>query len=332
MRERASTPAPLPAVALGPPAKPKAPARPHAADLARAAHYARAEKAGATRRAYAIDFRIFQAWCQGHGAVALPASADTLAAFLAAEADRNMRPSTLGRRVAAIAYMHKLSGLPVPSDAEMVRLTLRGIRRVLGTAACKKAPATAEHVIAMAPSPDGSLSALRDRAVILLGFAGAFRRSELVALDWEDIEQVAEGLRITLRRGKTDQEAKGVTVAVLRGAIACPVAALLTWSEVATISTGPVFRPIGKGGKLKTTRLTDRSVANIVKAHATRIGLEAANFSGHSLRAGFLTSAAKSGASLLKMRDVSRHRSLDTLSGYVRDAEVFRNHAGEGLL
>jgi integrase len=154
----------------------------------------------------------------------------------------------------------------------------------------------------------------------------------LVALDIEDIEEAAEGLRITIRRAKTDQEGKGAVVAVVRGSIACPVAAFKAWIAAACITTGPVFRPIAKGERIQAARLTDRSVAKIVKTHAERAGLDPASFSGHSLRSGFLTSAASRGASIFKMMDVSRHRSVETLRGYVRDAELFRDHAGAGLL
>jgi integrase len=182
----------------------------------------------------------------------------------------------------------------------------------------------------MAKTGDG-LTALRDRALLLLGFAGAFRRSELVALDCEDIEETAEGLKVTIRRSKTDQEGEGATIAVVRGSVACPVEALRAWLSVSGIMTGAVFRSIRKGGKV-AGRLTDRSVANIVKAHAERVGLDPALFAGHSLRAGFLTSAAARGASIFKMMDVSRHRSVDTVRGYVRDAEIFKAHAGSGLL
>jgi site-specific recombinase XerD len=175
------------------------------------------------------------------------------------------------------------------------------------------------------------LKGLRDRALLLLGFAGAFRRSELVALDCEDIEECETGIRITIRRGKTDQEGQGATIAVVRGSIACPVEALRAWRNAAGITTGPLFRSVRKGGSAGN-RLTDQSVADIVKHHAERVGLDPALFAGHSLRAGFLTSAAKRGASIFKMMDVSRHRSVDTLRGYVRDAEIFKDHAGAGLL
>ena len=153
-----------------------------------------------------------------------------------------------------------------------------------------------------------------------------------MALDVADLEECPEGLRVTIRRSKTEQEGAGAVVAVCRGSIACPVSAVKDWLTVARITEGPVFRPIGKGGRLRPNRLTPRSVALIVKDYAARLGLDPGAFSGHSLRSGFLTSAAACGASLFKMMDVSRHKSVDTLRGYVRDAEAFRDHAGAGLL
>ena len=301
------------------------------ADVEKAADLARQEKAKATRRAYRSDFEIFQAWCAGRGVSALPATPETVAAFLACEVERGIRPSTMGRRVAAVRYAHKLAGHRVPTDDERVKATVRGIRRTLGTAPRKKAPATVERVIAMTVGTGDGLKGLRDRALLLLGFAGAFRRSELVGLDCEDIQECETGLRVTIRRGKTDQEGQGATIAIVRGLIACPVEALRTWLDAAGIVTGPLFRSIRKGGKLGG-RLTDQSVVGIVKSHAERVGLDPASFAGHSLRAGFLTSAAQRGASIFKMMDVSRHRSVDTLRGYVRDAEIFKDHAGAGLL
>ena len=176
------------------------------------------------------------------------------------------------------------------------------------------------------------LTGLRDRALLLVGFAGAFRRSELVALDVEDLEETDAGLRVRIKRSKTDQEGQGVTVGIVPGKVACPVLAVREWLAHAGIASGPVFRPIAKGGRLVAARLSDRSVANIVKAYAARLQLDPGLFAGHSLRSGFLTSAAARGASIFNMMDVSRHKSVDTLRGYVRDAEIFRDHAGAGLL
>jgi integrase len=209
---------------------------------------------------------------------------------------------------------------------------MRGIRRMLGAARRKKAPATSDRIIAMAPLAGGSLRDIRDRALLLLGFAGAFRRSELVAIDVGHVTETADGLLILIPRSKTDQEGEGEAVGIVPGQIACPVAAYRSWINAAGITAGPVFRPIDMGGTVASGRLTARSVANIVKAAATRVGLDAAIFSGHSLRAGFLTSAAARGASIFKMMDQSRHKSVDTLRGYVREAEIFKGHAGAGLL
>jgi integrase len=303
-----------------------------APDLAAAVNYARAEKSPATRKAYAADFRLFKEWCDGKGAQSLPAAAETVAAFLAAEAEAGVRPSTLGRRVAAFRYAHKLAGLAAPTDAEAVKATLRGIRRSLGSARVRKSPALAERVRAMILASRDTLAGKRNRALILLGFGGAFRRSELVALDVADFEETDAGLRVTIRRSKTDQEGEGAVIAIARGTVVCPVRALREWLDAAGIESGALFRSVNKAGGVASARLTDRSVANIVKAMAGAVGLDASAFSAHSLRAGFLTSAAANGANIFKLMDVSRHKSVDTLRGYVRDAELFKDHAGAGLL
>jgi site-specific recombinase XerD len=180
-----------------------------APDLDRAVELALEEKAAATRRAYGSDFQIFEAWCQERGASALPATPEAVAAFLAYSAETGSRPSTLGRRVAAIRYAHKLAGHAVPTDDERVKATMRGIRRTVRTAPRKKAPATADRIVAMAIAADDSLKGLRDRALLLVGFAGAFRRSELVALDLADLEETELGFKIIIRHSKTDQEGAG---------------------------------------------------------------------------------------------------------------------------
>ena len=303
-----------------------------AADLAAAKAYARADKSEATRRAYAGDYKAFCAWCADRGVAALPATAETVAAFLAFEAGRGVKPSTIGRRVASIRYAHKLAGHEPPTNAEPVKATVRGIRRSVGAAPRRKAPATADKICAMTANMPPGIIGIRDRALLLLGFAGAFRRSELVALNVADIQDCEAGLRVYIRRSKTDQEAQGVTIGIVSGAVACPVRAVRAWLEAARIKEGPLFRSIAKGERVSAVRLSDKSVGDIVKRHVSRIGLDPAAFGGHSLRAGFLTSAAANGASVFKMMDVSRHKSVDTLRGYIRDAELFRDHAGMGLL
>ena len=302
------------------------------AALESAADLAANEKAPATRKAYDSDFRIFSAWCTDQGLCPLPAELATVAAFIAAEAANGVKASTLGRRIAAIKHRHKIAREASPTDDERVKAVVRGARRTLGTAPRKLAAATSEKTIGMSTLARTDIAGKRDRAILLLGFALAARRSELVALDVSDIQECPEGLRVTIRKSKTDQEGAGATIAVCRGSIACPVAVVKEWLAAAGITEGPVFRSVRRGGHVTDKRLSAQSVNAIVKKHAGKLGLNAAEFGAHSLRAGFLTSAAARGASIFKMMDVSRHKSVDTLRGYVRDANAFRDHAGAGLL
>lgn len=301
-----------------------------ACELAR--EYALHEKAPATRRAYRSDIRHFAAWCGDQGLCPLPATGATVAAYLAALADAGKKASTIVRRAAAIRYFHKLKELEPPTNLEAVRAVVRGIKRKIGTAPNRKAPATAEAVTAMAEKIPDTLQGKRDRAILLLGFAAAMRRSEIVALDAADIERTAEGICITIRRSKTDQEGEGYVISVPRGTKLRPAQALDAWLTAAAIEDGPIFRPIGKGGAIRVARLTDRSVATIVKRYALAAGFDAEMFSGHSLRAGFVTSALEAGADVLKVMDVTRHRELRTLKVYDRRARGFKNHAGKGFL
>ena len=219
-----------------------------------------------------------------------------------------------------------------PTNNEGVKATLRGIRRTIGTARAGKAPATADLIGQMLALCPDSMIGKRDRALLCLGFAGAFRRSELCALDVADLTEVPDGLRILIRRSKGDQEGQGQEVAIPRGYKLRPVEAVQTWLAAAAISDGPVFRAVGRGGRVSCAALADDSAARIVKRYARRVGLDPASYAGHSLRSGFLTSAAESGASIWKLSEVSRHKSLDTLRGYVRRVDLFKEHAGAAFL
>lgn len=301
------------------------------AALDAAAAYQRAETAGGTRRAYASDYRHFAAWCSRSGTIPVPAAIETVAAYLAHLAGSGLRVSTIDRRAAAIAYAHRRAGHDTPTHAEPVRAVLRGIRRTHGAAVDRKRPATADALKAMLRKLPRSLIGTRDRALLLIGFAAALRRSELVALDVEDLELHDEGIVVRIRRSKTDQEGRGHAVAVPRGSRLRPCEALQDWLAAAGIAEGAVFRRVGKGGRIGG-RLTDQSVALIVKGRARAAGLDAAAFSGHSLRAGFVTSALEHGADLLRVMDVTRHREVRTLQAYDRRLKAFRNHAGKGFL
>jgi integrase len=178
-----------------------------------------------------------------------------------------------------------------------------------------------------------SMMGKRDRALLAFGFAGAFRRSELCALTVADLREVPDGLRVLIRRSKGDQEGQGAEIAIPRGYRLRPVEAVQTWLAAAEISAGPVFRAVTRGGRVLTDRpLSDDSAARVVKRYAERAGLDPALYAGHSLRSGFLTSAAESGASIWKMAETSRHKSLDTLRGYVRRVDLFKEHAGAAFL
>ena len=209
---------------------------------------------------------------------------------------------------------------------------LRGIRRTIGSAKQGKAPATADVLMQMVALCPATLAGKRDRALLAFGFAGAFRRSELVALDVADLVEAPDGLRVLIRKSKTDQEGQGQEVAIPRGYRLRPVEAVQTWLAAGEISAGPVFRAVAPGGRVSNVAMTDDSAARIVKRYAAAVGLDPAIYSGHSLRAGFLTSAAEAGASVFKLAEVNRHKSLDTLRGYVRRVDLFREHAGAAFL
>jgi site-specific recombinase XerD len=284
-------------------------------DMKVASHYAANEKAESTRRCYKLDIRIFTAWCRARGAEPLPATPDVVATFLASQAKAGLKASTIGRRCAAIAYAHKLAGMEPPTNAEALRAVLRGIRRTIGAKPNKKVPATHNLVTAMVGLAPDTLRGKRDRALLLLGFAAALRRSELVALTVADLVEVQGGLRVQIRRSKTDQEGQGHEVAVPAGGKLRVAEAVREWLDAAGISEGPVFRSVRKGGGVGGGALTHQAVVLTVKAYAERAGLDPAQFSGHSLRSGFLTSAAEAGAGIFKMMEVSRHKSVDTLRG-----------------
>jgi site-specific recombinase XerD len=262
-----------------------------------------------------------------------------VAAFLAAEADAGRAASTIGRRCAAIRYAHKLAGEPDPTDDEGVRATVRGIRRTVGTAPNQKAAATAELLAAMLMRTPDTLTGKRDRALLALGFAGAFRRSELVALDVADLREDKDGLRVMVRRSKTDQEGRGAEKAIPHGRFIRPVALVREWLDAAEISEGPVFRPVSRSGRVRAVaklarppRLTTQAVANVLKRYAAAAGLDASSFGAHSLRAGYITTAAERGADLARIMDQSGHRDPRTVVGYIRRANAFKDHSGSGFL
>ena len=309
-------------------------------EIGTARRYADASRAASTQRAYTSDWRRFATWCAARNLDALPADPGVVAVFLAAEAEAGSAPLTVGRRLAAIGWMHRRAGLQPPQKREGAAAILEviaGIRRSHGIAPVRKLAADADvlrDILRAIPGED--LRSVRDRALLAFGMAGAFRRSELVALTLADVEWVKEGLRVTIRRGKTDQDGAGATIAIPEGRRLRPRMLLDRWVQQAGIADGFLFRRLnrGKAGEATVSALpmSDRAVARLVQTRVLAAGYDPASFAGHSLRSGFLTAAARSGASIFKMREVSRHKSMQVLADYVRDAELFRDHAGDGFL
>ena len=299
--------------------------------LDQAREFIRASKAENTLRGYESDWREFCAWCEGHGAGPLPAAPETVAAYIA-ECAGHLKPGSIQRRLNAIAEAHKAAGLDSPTAAGMVKNTMKGIRRTLGTAPAQKSPTLTDDIRAMVDAADAGLIGARDRALILLGFAGAFRRSELVALDIEDCTFGKDGLTITLRRSKTDQQAAGRKIGIPYGSNpeTCPVRTVQEWIEAAAIASGPLFRAVSRHGQMRARRLSPIDVARVVKKLADRSGLDPEKYAGHSLRAGHATSAAIAGASERSIMNQTGHRSVQMVRRYIRDGSLFReNSAGK---
>jgi integrase len=272
-----------------------------------------ASKAANTHRAYESDLRHFLSW----GGF-IPADDRTIARYLAEHAE-TLKTSTLSRRLVAIRSAHADCGLVDPTRSELVRLTMKGIQRKCGMPRRQVRALMVEHLVKMWDMEPRCLADIRDRSLLLLGFAGAFRRSELVSIDVEHLRFRTDGIRIRIPKSKTDQERAGRTVFVpkLSSAI-CPHVALESWLSQSGIHTGSLFRSLRKAKQVSSHRLSNHAVARIVKRHVTRIGLDAADYAGHSLRAGFVTTAAMAGMGSWQIRQQTGHSSDNALSHYIR--------------
>jgi integrase len=328
-------------------------------DRERVEAYVGRASAAATLRAYKSDWRLFCAWCAETGYRPLPATPATVAAFLTLLAETGFAPreplrtkrgriiatkdprplgkATIGRRLAAIVFAHRAADMEPPTnqpDAGRLEKAMRAIRKdKRDQLPAKKRPADGDVLRYMLRSVSGEdLRACRDRALLAIGMAGAFRRSELVAITVEHVSEDSRGLLVRIPSSKTDQEGRGHSVAIPDGRRLEPVRHYRDWLEKADIRNGPVFRKLTPQGRLTNKAMSPQGVALVVKAAAVAAGYPPELFSGHSLRAGFLTEAGRQSANLFKMRDHSRHRSLEMVAEYVRDHERFREHAGEGFL
>lgn len=289
--------------------------------------YVQASVSPATVRAYQADLHHFMAW-----GGAIPSTDAQVATYIAAHAG-TLATATLTRRLASIAQAHSILRLPSPTTSALVRATMRGIRRTNGTAQRQASPLLRDDLFLVLDRLGEDTRSIRDCALLLVGFAGGFRRSELAGLDVADIEAVRQGLIITLRRSKTDQEGAGRKIGVPLGRTRwCPVAALMRWLNAAGIAAGPIFRPVDRHGNVGGARLSGEAVCIVVRERVAAAGIDAAGYSGHSLRAGFVTSAAQAGVPTLKIRQQTGHTSDAMLARYVRDSELFVRNAASTLL
>lgn len=294
--------------------------------------YLEAEKADNTRKGYASDFADFTTWCQAAGESPMPADPLAVATYLAQLADRGRKVSTIERRMAAIRTFHKAANHEPPTNSEGVKATMRGIRRSVGAAEIRKAPATSEILSAALEQLPDTLTGKRDRALLLIGFSAALRRSELVDLNVNDIEWRSKGIVLQIRRSKTDQDGRGEPIPVPRGAKLKPVAALEAWLQASGITEGPIFREVDRHGNLGAGALSDRTVARIVKKVLSATGIDIRTIAGHSLRAGFVTSALDNDVDDFKIMRITRHKKVDTLRTYDRRENGFDDHAGGEFL
>jgi integrase len=294
-----------------------------------ARQYIQHAKSSQTLKAYKTDWEDFTAFCRRAAFLSLPAQPETIALYLAEMADEGHKPATMSRRLAAVSKMHSAAGYESPTAMRnaCVKETWDGIKRLKGTRQNAKAAATTQYLKLMLEQVPNSLIGIRDRALLLVGFAAALRRSELVALHLEDVQFVPEGIVLVIRKSKTDQEGAGAKIGVHtgRGQMTCPVRALREWISVARIETGPLFRSINRHGTIGSN-LTDQVVALLMKKYATAAGLDPTLFSGHSLRAGCATSAAIAGAGERDIQVQTRHKSVVMLRRYIRDGNLFRNN------
>lgn len=298
-----------------------------------AREYVAQAKSENTLRAYRSDWADFLTWCDEHQRQALPATPEAVALYLTARAETH-RPATLQRRISAISQAHQAAGYDSPTSTLAVRAVWAGIRRVHGTAQQGKAPTMTDDIRAMVETLPKTLAGQRDRALLVVGFAGAFRRSELVSLLRSDVEISRDGLTITLRRSKTDQEGAGRKIGIPYGAYAdtCPVRSLQDWLKSSGIKGGsPLFRKVDRHGNLGAIALSDKAVALVVKRSAEAAGLDPARYAGHSLRAGLATSAAAAGKSERAIMAQTGHKSVTMVRRYIRDGSLFRENASAGI-
>ena len=289
-------------------------------------------KANNTLRAYKSDFKDFGTFCARHGLNSLPSEPRIVSLYIT-HLSKKSKISTLRRRLVAISMVHKPKGYYLDTKDPIITENLLGIRRVKGSIQKGKKPILINHLKSIIDVIDEQkikdIKKFRDKSIMLVGFAGGFRRTELVSINLEDLEFVQEGLKITINRSKTDQLGEGMIKGLpyFTNKIYCPVTNLKKWIEISKIKSGPIFRRFSKGLTLTDRRLSDQSIVLLMKEYLNLAGIENKNFAGHSLRSGFATVAADSGADERSIMAMTGHKTTQMVRRYIKEANLFKNNA-----
>ena len=290
-------------------------------------------KADNTVRAYKSDFNDFGLFCAQNGFNSLPTEPKIVSLYLTYLSTKEAKMSTLKRRLVSIGVIHKLKGHYLDTKHPSIIENIMGIKRRKGSTQTGKKPISINNLKLIINVIDQQykqeIKKLRDRTIILIGFSGGFRRNEIVSLDYDDLDFVPEGLKINIRRSKTDQFGEGSIKALpyFDNSQFCPVLSLKNWLNISKINSGPLFRRFSKGSKLSQNRLTDQTVALLIKEYLKLAGIESKNYSGHSLRSGFATSAAESGVEERSIMAMTGHKSTEMVRRYIKEADLFKNNA-----
>ena len=290
-------------------------------------------KANNTVRAYKSDFNDFGLFCAQNGFKSLPSEPKIVSLYLTYLSSKDVKMSTLKRRLVSIGVLHKLKGHYLDTKHPSIIENIMGIKRRKGSVQKGKKPLLINNLKQIINVIDKEkieeIKKFRDRSIILIGFSGGFRRNEIVSLDYEDLDFVEEGVKIRLKKSKTDQFGEGSTKGLpyFDNSDYCPVVSLIKWIEISKINSGPLFRRFTKGSKLSKNRLSDQTVALLIKDYLKLAGIENSNYSGHSLRSGFATSAAEAGAEERSIMNMTGHKSTEMVRRYIKEANLFKNNA-----
>jgi site-specific recombinase XerD len=290
-------------------------------------------KANNTIRAYKSDFKDFSAFCNKNGFKSLPTQPKIVSLYLTHLGIKDAKMSTLRRRLVAIGMIHKLKGHYLDTKHPAIIENLMGISRKKGNYQSGKKPIVINQLKSIVNAIDedkiGEIKKIRDKTIILIGFGGGFRRAELISIDYEDLEFVPEGVKIIVRRSKTDQFGEGMVKGLpyFSNQIYCPVIHLIKWLKISNIKSGPIFRRFNKGFRLSNKRLTDQTVALLIKNYLSVAGIENKNYSAHSLRSGFATATAESGADERSIMAMTGHKTTQMVRRYIKEANLFKNNA-----